>query len=118
MMKNLGRTLIILIAASLIALGWYAYSTTAVSQSMQLPRPADFTPRGEPPSGQMPPGEMNAGRPARPEGDAGGFSLPRILTGMAAKIGMTAVVIILVVLLRRLSHRFVSTVSNLYELKD
>ncbi|MEW5960209.1 MAG: hypothetical protein AB1801_20995 [Chloroflexota bacterium] len=108
MMKNLGRTFIILIAAGSIALGWYAFSTTAATQSMEPPaRPVEFTQTGEAA------GEMSENPPVRPEGGEMGFSLTRVLTGMAANVGITAAVIVLVVLLRKLANRFISPSFNL-----
>jgi hypothetical protein len=102
--KNLGRILIILIAAALIALGWYAFSTTAIGSRFTPPdRPANFAPLGEPP------GEMSEGRPPRPEGGEMGFSLARLFIGMAANVGITALVIVLVVWLRKLIHRLASS---------
>jgi hypothetical protein len=110
MMKNLVRTLIILIAAGLIALGWYAFSTTAASQAVEPARPAEFTPMDEPTGDQMPTSETSEGLPARPEeGGEMGFSLTRILTGMAANMGITAVVIVLIVWLRKLVNRLASS---------
>lgn len=104
MIKNLGRTFIILIAAGLIALGWYAFSTTAASSDFTPPeRPAGFVESGELP------GEMDEGRLHGPEGSEMGFSLARIFIGMAANVGLVAVVTVLVVLLRKSINKFASS---------
>ena len=112
MMKNLVSTFIILIAAGIIALGWYAFSTTTASQSMLPTVSADFTQTVEPTSGQMPTSETSDGLPARLEGGEMGFSFIRIFTGMAANVGITALVIILIVWLRKLINRFASIHFN------
>lgn len=100
MIKNLGRILIILMAAGLIALGWYAFSTTVIgSQFTQPDRPAGFVEPDELP------GVMDEGRPPMPEGGEMDFSLARIFIGMAANVGLVAVVTVLVILLRKLIHK-------------
>jgi hypothetical protein len=109
MLKTFGRVLIVLTAAGLIALGWYAFSTTAADQSMLPARPAGFIQTGEPTDGQVPAGDTNEDRPVRPDDDEMSFALPRVLAGMAGKMVITAVVIVLVVLLRRLINRFTSS---------
>ncbi|MFN8458751.1 MAG: hypothetical protein U0401_29540 [Anaerolineae bacterium] len=96
MLKNLGRMVIILFAAGLIALGWYAFSTTAAGQVTEPDRRAEFTQRDEPDGDQL---------PLRPERGEAGFSMARILGGMAANTGIIALVIVLVVWLRRLVNR-------------
>lgn len=104
MIKNLGRTLIILIAASLIALGWVAFSTTVASSQFTPPdRSAGFVEPGELP------GERGEGRPPRPEGGEMGFSLARLFFGMAANVGIIGLVIVLVVWLRKFIHRLASS---------
>lgn len=104
MIKTVGRTFIILIAAGLIALGWYAFSTTVSSQMTEPPdRPAEFTQTDGTTS------EMSQVPPARPDGEEMGFSFSRILTGMAANVGITALVIGLVILFRKWAGRFAST---------
>lgn len=100
-MKTFGRTFIILIAAGLIALGWYAFSTTSASQMMEPPdRPPEFSQT----DGEN--GEVSEDMPPRPEGEAMGFSLSRILTGTVVIVGEFALVIGLVVLFRKLINRF------------
>ena len=106
MLNTLGRTFIILIAAGLIALGWYAFSTSAASQMMEPPaRSAEFSQTDEAISSQMPTGEIGEDGPARPDGGEMGFSLSRVLTGMATNVGITALVIVLLVWLRKLINR-------------
>jgi hypothetical protein len=109
MLKNLINTFIILIAAGLIALGWYAFSTTAAGQAMAPARPAEFAQMDETSLDQAPAGESSEELPARPEGGDMGFSLARILTGMSANLGITALVVGLVVWLRKLANRFPSS---------
>lgn len=100
-MKTTARTLIILLAAGLISLGWYAYSTTASSQTSMPERPTEFaaTDTTTDTTDQTP--------PTRPEGDEHNeqsFSISRVLGGMAGTIGQTALVIALVVLARKLGN--------------
>jgi hypothetical protein len=94
----------------LIALGWYAFSTTAIGSQFTPPdRPAAFVEPGEPGNGQTLPGEMGEGWPPRPEGGEIDFSLARLFIGMVANVGITALVIVLVVWLRKLIHRLASS---------
>jgi hypothetical protein len=100
-MKIIPRTLIILLAAGLISLGWYAYSITDSAQTSMPERPAEFAAAdaGADTANQVP--------PPRPEGhehDEQGFSVGRVLGGMAGTIGQTALVIALVVLVRKLGN--------------
>lgn len=100
-MKTIARTLIILLAAGLISLGWYAYSTTDSGQTSMPERPTEFAATGAATdTADQPP-------PPRPEGDEHGeqgFSVSRVLGGMAGTIGQTALVIALVVLTRKLGN--------------
>lgn len=105
-MKTLGRTFIILIAAGLIALGWYAFSATAASQSVEPARPAEVSQTSGSTADQTLTTESGEDVPTRPEGSDMGFSLARVFTGMAANVGVTALVIVLIVWLRKLINKF------------
>ncbi|MBI1882190.1 MAG: hypothetical protein HYR94_28790 [Chloroflexi bacterium] len=117
MLKNLVSTFIILLAAGLISLGWYVFSITAASQSVQPTIPPGITQTDEPASGQMPAGDTSKDLPAGPEGNEMGFSLTRTLTGMAANVGITALVIVLIVWLRKLADRIASIPFKLVWIK-
>lgn len=121
-MKTIGRTFIILITAGLIALGWYAFSTTSASQIMEPPdRPTEFSQTDETAGSQISTAEVETAesqtstaevsedRPARPEGGEMGFSLSRLSTGMAVSLGQIALVIGLVILFQKLINRFTPT---------
>lgn len=92
MLKTLGRTLIILMAAGLIGLGWYVYTTTAVDQSITTERYAQTAPDGEEGERREPPSE----------GEGGGSSLTQLFSGMGLIVGQTAAAVIVVTLIRML----------------
>jgi len=101
-MKTIARTLIILLAAGLISLGWYAYSTTDSGQTSMPERPAELAVADNVADAGADTADQT--RPPRPEGDEHdeqGFSVSRVLGGMAGTIGQTALVIALVVQCRR-----------------
>jgi hypothetical protein len=70
-------------------------------------RPGAATQTAESTGDQWPASETNDDRPTRPEGSGVGFSLSRVLVGMAANVGLTGPVIVLIVWLRKLANRFV-----------
>ena len=104
-MKTITRTLIILLAAGLISMGWYAYSTTNSTQTSMPDRSVEFAAADD---------AANAGtdaadqaQPSRPDGGEHAeqsFSVSRVLSGTAVIIGQTAIVIALVVLVRKLGN--------------
>lgn len=97
-MKTIARTLIILLAAGLIALGWAAYATTDSGQTSMPDRPAEFAPADD---GTADPGQA---LPPRPDGDEMGFTVDRVLGGMAVIIAQTALIIALVAGVRKLGN--------------
>ena len=99
-MKTIALTLIILIAAGLISLGWYAYSTTDSAQTSMPERPVELTTADDAADAGADTADQTP--PPRPEGDEQGFSVSRVLGGLAGTIGQTALIIALVVLARKL----------------
>lgn len=97
-MKTIARTLVILLTAGLIALGWTAYAATNSGQTSMPERPAEFAPADD---GTADPDQT---LPPRPDGDRMGFSVDRVLGGMAVIIAQTALVIALVVGARKLGN--------------
>jgi hypothetical protein len=101
-MKTIARTLIIILAAGLIALGWTAYAATDSTQSSLPDRPAEFAPADDAAA------DIDEAPPARPEADELGFSVGRILSGLAVIIGQTTLVIGLVALARKFGNWLIS----------
>jgi hypothetical protein len=94
-----------LVAAGLISLGWYAYSTTDSAQTSMPERPTEFAPTNDATDTESDTADQTP--PPRPEGHEHhdeGFSISRVLGGMAGTIGQTALVIALVVLARKLGN--------------
>jgi uncharacterized membrane protein YphA (DoxX/SURF4 family) len=96
-MKTIARTLIILFAAGLIALGWTAYANTDSAQSSMPERPAEFAPAD---GATADTGEAESHHHDGEEG----FSVSRVLGGLALISGQTALVIALVALARLLGN--------------
>ena len=92
----MARTLIILLAAGLISLGWYAYSITDSAQSSMPERPAEFSAADD--AGV----DTSEPLPPRPDDHKMGLSVGGVLSGMVGIIGQTALVIALVTLARKL----------------
>jgi len=106
-MKTITRTLIILLTAGLISLGWYAYATTNSTQTSMPDQPAEFAAADDAANTEA----ANAGTdvadqvpPSRPDGGEQSFSVSRVLSGVAIIIGQTVIVIALVVLVRKLGN--------------
>lgn len=102
MLKTLGRTLIILMAAGLISLGWYAYATTAAESSILQDDHSQVIQDGEGREG----GETSeeGQRLPPPEGESSS-TLVRLLNGMAPLVGQVALAVVVVSLLRMLIKR-------------
>jgi hypothetical protein len=104
-MKTIARTLIILLAAGLISLGWYAYSTTDSAQTSMPERPPEFAAADDAADAEADTADQTP--PPRPEGHEHhdeGFSISRVLGGMAFTVGQMTLVIALVVLARKLGN--------------
>ena len=96
MLKTLGRTFIILIAASVIGLSWYAVSTTSFSQSLAPDRPPEFAQSDEAAADQLAADEGERKPPPGAEGEEAGNSLSQLFSGLTTIVGQTALVIALV----------------------
>jgi hypothetical protein len=113
MLTIIRRILMILLVAGVVALGWYGISTTSAAESLLSGRHAGPPGRGQfqgaapqtvaDSTGQqrMPPGDL-AGAPPRDAGNT--FSLTRALPGMTKNLGLTMVMTVAVVLLRRFAR--------------
>ena len=115
-MKTIARTLIILFAAGLIALGWTTYASTDSAQSSQPERPAEFTSSDEAAASQLATdevGQTSSTEAENHEHAEQSFSAGRVLSGMVVTIGQTALVIGLVFLFRKLTNRFTSSPGKL-----
>lgn len=97
-MKTIARTLIILLAAGLIALGWSAHASTDSAQSSMPDRPAEFAPADDAAT------VTGEAMPDHFEDHDSGFSVSRVLGGLAVISGQTALVIALVALARMLGN--------------
>ena len=110
MLKTLGRTFIILIAASVIGLSWYAVSTTSFSQSLAPDRPPEFAQSDEAAADQLTADEGERKPAPGAEGEEAGNSLSQLFSGMTTIVGQTALVIALVALMRMLIDKFIPMV--------
>lgn len=106
-MKTIARTLIILFAAGLIALGWTAYANTDSAQSSLSERPAEFVPADGTVTDQLATADTGETESYHHDGEEG-FSVSRVMSGMAVISGQMALIIALVGLARMLGNWLVS----------
>jgi hypothetical protein len=114
MLKIAGRVFIIVLLAVVVALGWYAFSTTSSAASMVAARmhgPAGLVRAQGSASDSAQTGETTTNRLherrqgfGSGEGEAG-FSPTRALPGIARTVGLTLVMTLVVVLVGRLKRR-------------
>lgn len=102
MLKMFGRTLIVLIAAALISLGWYTYATTAADSTILQDEHGQVSPEGEGLEDRVA-GEDGQRLPP-PEGESSS-TLVRLLTGMASVAGKVALAVVVVSSIRVLIKR-------------